>query len=73
MKVKTVGDLVAALQQMPQDAPVIVGCHYDNDNGLKDNVQVYREYIDHADSYAGDNFYIQTEPPNPGFWAVTIT
>lgn len=31
----TVATLIAELKSMPQDLPVVVSCHYDNDDGLR--------------------------------------
>lgn len=72
-QIKTVGDLVAALQKLPQNDPVLVGCHYDNDDGLKDGVEVHREYVDQCDTYGPTKFFMGTDPPDPGFWAVTVS
>lgn len=70
MAIRTVADLVAALQQMPQDAPVLAGCHYDNDDGLNDGVSVDLTHVSHSEA----QYYYWADPTDPGaFKAVTIT
>jgi hypothetical protein len=67
--IKTVGDLVAALQQLPQDLPVLAGCHYDNDNALTNDVHVNIAPVFQVDG----EFHDFDDPHSPtGFKAVTI-
>lgn len=58
MKFRTVGEIVAELQTLPQDLPVLVGCHYDNDDGLRSRVQVLPIIADH-----GELDYFHQLPP----------
>lgn len=72
MAINTVGDLVAELLKQPQDLPVLVGCHYDNDNGLTNQVSVRACF---AAQTEGD-FYIDVEPGwgyTGTFQAVTVS
>lgn len=57
---KTVGDLIAELRQLPQNLPVYVGTHYDNDTGLTDTFDVSVARIEHSESI----FYYETDDPN---------
>lgn len=66
-QLRTVADIVADLQKLPQNLPVLVGCHYDNDDGLTYRVGVGVVNVEHSEA----EFYYQTEPPD-GFQAVTI-
>lgn len=68
MKVQTVAELVKALQALPQHLPVLVGCHYDNDNGLTDQVDVGLSHVGHSEA----EFYHHQDPSSPGFTVVTI-
>lgn len=71
MQVRTVGDLVAALQQMPQDLPVLAGTHYDNDRALTNEVYVDLNRVFHLEAEFHD--YEPGNSPMPGsFQAVTI-
>lgn len=68
--VRTVADLVAALQRLPQNLPVLAGCHYDNDDGFTTNVSVNVQTVSHSE----DRFYGWADPTDPGaFQAVTVT
>ena len=70
MAIRTVGDLVAELLKQPQDLPVLVGCHYDNDDGLTDQVGVRHAIVAHSEG----EFHIEVEPPWAGaFQAVTVS
>lgn len=69
MTIRTVGDLAAALNQMPQDLPVLVGCHFDNDDGLTNDVRVRMIVASHSE----DRFYYEADPNDPGtFRAVAV-
>ena len=69
MRFRTVGDLIAELQQMDQTLPVLVGCHYDNDNGLKNQVSVRVATVGQVE----DEYYDWADPTDPGtFQAVLV-
>lgn len=59
--IRTVADLVAALQKMPQDMPVLVGCHYDNDDGLSDQVSVDMQHVRHSEA----DYWVWGDPGDP--------
>lgn len=68
--IRTVADLVAELQKQPQDLPVLVGCHFDNDNGLTDRVGVALEDVEHSEG----EFYMSADPSwSNTFKAVTVS
>lgn len=68
MKVRTVGDLVAALQQLDQSLPILAGTHYDNDVALTNEVdvavnmvyQIEDEYHDWSPGGVPDEFQAVT-------------
>jgi hypothetical protein len=68
-QIRTVGDLVAALQQMPQDLPVLVGTHFDNDVALTNDVGVALGGVVHSEG----EFHFWADPTDPtAFKAVTV-
>lgn len=69
--INTVADLVAALQQLPQNLPVLAGTHYDNDVALRTKVDVRVSDVEHIEA----EYFIWTDPSgNPSaFKAVTIS
>lgn len=69
MKFKTVAQLIAELQQLPQDLPVLGGCHFDNDDGLTNDFTVRVETVAHSES----RYFYNVDPGDPGsFLAVTL-
>ena len=70
--IRTVADLIAALQKVPQDLPVLAGCHYDNDDALTNNVEVHVQPVFQTDG----EYHMGDDPnwPTPGgFLAVTVS
>lgn len=65
---KTVADLVKELQALPQHLPVLVSCHYDNDDGLRDNPSAHLTKVEHSEA----EFYYDSDDPT-AFDAVTVT
>jgi hypothetical protein len=67
--IRTVGDLVAALSKLPQDRPVLVGCHYDNDDGLTNDISVRDTIVAQSEG----RFHFEADPSWSGhFQAVVI-
>lgn len=54
----TVAAVIAELQKLPQDLPVLGGCHYDNDDGLTDDIAVRDTFVAPAEA----RFFDQVEP-----------
>ena len=66
----TVAQLVAQLLKQPQDLPVLVGCHYDNDNALTDQVYVATSVVVQSEG----EFHLEVDNSYPGaFTAVTVS
>lgn len=66
---RTVSDLVADLQALPQDLPVLVTCHYDNDDGIRHQPHASVETVAHSEA----EFYGWSDPSDPAaFQAVVV-
>lgn len=68
---RTVADIINDLSKLPQDLPVLVGCHFDNDDGLTNEVDVRMSHVAHSE----DRFFTEWDPAwgGPTFQAVTIS
>lgn len=68
--IRTVGDLVVVLQQLPPNLPVLAGTHYDNDVALRGPVEVAVSDVSHIEA----DFFDWTDPTsNSAFKAVTVS
>lgn len=65
---RTVADLVADLQALPQDLPVLVTCHYDNDDGLRKSPTARVETVSHSEA----EFYYWSDPADPGSFSAVV-
>ena len=69
-QVTTVADVVADLLRLPQGLPVLVSCHYDNDDGLRPVTSVGVDHVIHSEA----EFYTGWDPADPASFAVvTLT
>ena len=66
---RTVGDLIAELQQYNPALPVLVTCHFDNDDGLRHDPGVQVCSVSHSEA----EFYLWTNRSDPNsFKAVVV-